>query len=430
MADYYISGNGSDSNAGSKASPLRSFRKFNTKAIALKPGDNVFVGAGEYDERNNRGGDVLAIKGVNGSKDKPITFTALGGALPILNSVNFNGIRIDASSYVVVDGFKLVGSIKNGEKLAGIKVDFAYAKKESTNKSNPLTNGNGLYGTKSHHITIRDCLFEDFPGGGVTFRDCDWITVTKNKIRNCASLTLYGSQGLSFLGSKDIDTNVSDYKIVVTDNEIWDCTSLIPWYRPDRESIISEGHGLMLDTNQEYKGLFLFQGNLVYNCGGAGIQIFRSNNARILNNTFANNANNPPTEKVGQVLLNGANNIIVKHNILLPNKDNKGQDKAALNVNGKQISVTDNIIYGTKKIWADAKNTTTENPKLTSDYKVSPESPPSVWKVLGTTQKTRIKTVTVVSEVRVEESFGFQKLRRETEKIISETENEEEVPTT
>jgi hypothetical protein len=68
-ADYYVSTDGSDDNAGSKSAPFKTIQK---AASILKPGDKCIIRGGRYHE-------TIKIENINAAEEKPIIFTAFAG---------------------------------------------------------------------------------------------------------------------------------------------------------------------------------------------------------------------------------------------------------------------------------------------------------------------------------------------------------------
>src|SRR5579871_4984245 len=109
MTTYYVSSEtGISGNAGTSSdAPLATLQ---AAANLVKPGDTVEVMNGTY--TGSAGGDVLDIT-TSGTASAPITFEAAPGQTPVINSSGaWQGINIEAS-YVVVNGFTVVGDAAN-----------------------------------------------------------------------------------------------------------------------------------------------------------------------------------------------------------------------------------------------------------------------------------------------------------------------------
>src|SRR5271163_2151372 len=156
MTTYYVSSEiGSNNNAGTAASaPLATLQ---AAANLVQPGDTVEVMNGTY---TTGGGDVLDIT-TSGTASAPITFEAAPGQTPVINSSGaWNAINIKAS-YIVVNGFTVVGDAANYNlqtALAGY----------STGNASLDGNGIAINTTSSvplpNHITIENNTVYNEPG--------------------------------------------------------------------------------------------------------------------------------------------------------------------------------------------------------------------------------------------------------------------------
>ena len=160
MTTYYVSSEiGSNNNAGTSATaPLATLQ---AAADLVQPGDTVEVMNGTY--TGPPGGDVVDIT-TSGTASAPITFEAAPGQTPVINSSgSWNAIKIEAS-YIVVNGFTVVGDAANytlSQALAGY----------STDNANLDGNGIDVMGNPGvnvpNHITIENNTVYNEPGGGI-----------------------------------------------------------------------------------------------------------------------------------------------------------------------------------------------------------------------------------------------------------------------
>jgi parallel beta-helix repeat protein len=68
---------------------------------------------------------------------------------------------------------------------------------------------------------------------------------------------------------------------------------------------ITDGEGIILDSNSGYTGGFLVQNNTVYGNGGPGIESFLSDNAVITGNTvYGNNTQNTQAASNSEIFIN------------------------------------------------------------------------------------------------------------------------------
>lgn len=95
---YYVSPDGSDTAAGTEGAPFRTIQR---AASLVGAGDTVVVRAGTY-AGFQLGWDFPQ----SGTASQPITFRADPGAvIQSRNGETSDGINLEGSSYVVIDGF-------------------------------------------------------------------------------------------------------------------------------------------------------------------------------------------------------------------------------------------------------------------------------------------------------------------------------------
>ena len=113
-ADLFVSSSGSDSNAGTSNSPLRTVQKGIDKA---RPGDKILLAPGTYKQD--------FITKTNGTRDKPITITGSDKAIVIgagrsrIAEVNHN--------YITLNGFTIDGLHGSSGSASGYRDKLIYA---------------------------------------------------------------------------------------------------------------------------------------------------------------------------------------------------------------------------------------------------------------------------------------------------------------
>ncbi|MCC5660534.1 choice-of-anchor D domain-containing protein [Nostoc sp. XA010] len=368
---YYVSGTGSDKNDGLKEGSA--FRTLQKVGDLVKAGDTVYVMNGTY---TNIYPNILSISNKHGTASTPITFTAYPGHTPVLETheKNWNAISITGSSYVVINGLTLVG--------ARDETTLEYALEHKDNLKNPATSGNGINVTyidgdekqRSHHITLSNNNVSKFPGGGIATAEVDYITVKNNVVSGNSWYSPYGTQGITMLNLWNSDENVTDYKVIIKDNTVFDNKQLVPWVNA---GTVTEGHGIMLDTssieNVAYQGKALISKNLIYNNGGGGIQIFKGENpVDIVNNTIYQNSQEL---SIGEVFLNSAKNVRVSNNIMYA----KDGESATSIVNSSNTSFDNNLAYNGAFKGTGSGNVLNKDPLFVNaangDFRLKPGSP-------------------------------------------------------
>src|SRR5580700_3588989 len=304
MTTYFVSSQiGSNENTGtSAAAPLASLQ---AAANIVKPGDTVQVMNGTYSAPAY--GAALDIT-TSGTAIAPITFEASPGQTPVIDSSGgWNAIDIQAS-YIVVSGFTVVGGAANynlQSALAGYST------------GNASLDGNGIVVNPSssvslpNHITIENNTVSNEPGGGIGIDGADYVQILNNVVHNNANWSAYGTSGITINSSVNLDTNAGPHDIV-SGNIVYDNAQLVP---SSGVGAITDGEGIILDSNQNYTSEILVENNTVYGNGSAGIESFLTNNATITgNNIYGNNTQNIQSQGNAEILINQSNNNTVTNN--------------------------------------------------------------------------------------------------------------------
>src|SRR5271170_4961578 len=341
MTTYYVSSEiGSNNNAGTSASaPLATLQ---AAANLVKPGDTVEVMNGTY---TTGGGDVLDIT-TSGTASAPITFEAAPGQTPVINSTgSWNAVNIEAS-YIVFNGFTVVGDATNytlAQALAGYSA------------GNPDLDGNGIVvttpggGVVPNHITIENNTVYNEPGGGIGTQNADYVQILNNLVYDNVHWSAFGTSGISINISANSDTNAGVHDII-SGNTVFGNAQLVP---TTGANTITDGEGIILDTNPGFVGEMLVENNTVYDNGSSGIESFLTNGAVITGNTvYGNNVGNVQPASDSEILINQSSNNTVTNNITT-NPDLP--PPAAPVISGDTVSVNTVTLTGT----AEAGSTVT-----------------------------------------------------------------------
>src|SRR5271155_2242055 len=296
MTTYYVSSEiGNNNNAGTSATaPLATLQ---AAADLVKPGDTVEVMNGTYTGNAPGGGDVLDIT-TSGTASAPITFEAAPGQTPVINSSGgWNAINIGAS-YIVINGFTVVGDAANytlAQAMAGY----------SGGNSSLDGNGIGVNATDSvplpNHITIENNTVYNEPGGGIYVQGADYVQILNNVVHDNAHWAAYGNSGISLGISANLDTN-SGVHDLISGNTVYGNAQEVPTIGGNT---ITDGEGIILDTNPNYTGEILVENNTTYDNGGPGIESFLTNGAVITGNTlYGNNTENTQAPSNAEIFIN------------------------------------------------------------------------------------------------------------------------------
>ncbi len=299
MTTYYVSSEtGSANNAGTSAgAPLASLQ---AAADLAKPGDTVQVMNGTY---------APVTITTSGTESAPITFEAAPGQTPVINSSGYwNGIDIQASN-IVINGFTVEGDATNynlSQAMAGYG-------------GNATLDGNGISVNSSssvplpNHIVIENNTVTNEPGGGIGTEGADYVQILNNKVTNNAHWSAYGNSGISVSESQNLDNNAGAH-IVISGNSVSGNAQMVPTGGVNNS--ITDGEGIILDTNPGYTGQILVQNNTVSGNGSSGIESFLTANATISGNTiYGNNTQNVQSASNSAVLINQSSNNTVTGNV-------------------------------------------------------------------------------------------------------------------
>lgn len=317
MTTYYVATTGSDSGNGSSSSPFRTIAK--AMRIDLKPGDEVVVRAGTYNEM------VRISK--NGSADQYIVLRSEkpGAAKITPPSDKDYGIHI-AADYVQVDGFEISGARK-----AGITANLV------------------------HHVKITNNESHDNKAHGISATRSDFVTIEGNVTYDNASVG--ARSGISVFQPQNIngDTSSKGFRIIVRDNISYDNVT--------KTGAHSDGNGIIMDDFRSTKAanskayLFpsLVENNVVYNNGGKGIQVAWSDYVTVRNNTSWHNNVDPIKKGTwhGELSnMNSSNNTWV-NNIAVTDKAISGNNTAIdstsfKNYTNKNVTWANNLTYNGK----------------------------------------------------------------------------------
>ncbi|MDZ4698935.1 MAG: right-handed parallel beta-helix repeat-containing protein [Rhodothermales bacterium] len=258
---FYVDPAGNDSNPGTSARPFR------TIAHAVKqvsPGDTVLVRNGVYREK--------VIISRSGTPDRYIVLKAVnqGGAkVEVAETGKTDGIKI-AANYVTVDGFEVYDP-----------------------NPGPGRTGNCITVWENHHVNILNNRVHGCGAAGIQVGRCDHILIENNVAYGNAKYNPSQSSGIGLYQARSVD-NAPGYHIIVRNNRSYDNINLV--FASFKPGETTDGNGIILDnfynegdTNVKYPHRTLIENNLIYNNGGKGLHVFKSDHVDVFNNTVYHN---------------------------------------------------------------------------------------------------------------------------------------------
>ncbi len=369
----YVSPSGSDNNDGlSEAKP---FLNIQSAVNLSEPGDTVLVMDGTYSQTEYPEGDVVTIM-KSGRADAWIALMAYPGHKPKLKSINWQGIKVEAS-YILVQGFTIEGDRDS--------VTLEYAMSQMSNTNNPTTGNTGIsiaalwpdLVVKPHHVIIRGNTIYKCSGGGIGTGNADYVTIEDNVVWGNAYYSPYAASGISTYQNWNSDDSTG-YKMIIRRNVVYDNMNLIPFYQSDPDPAkrtITDGNGIIVDDSRStqngsaqgaYKGRTLIENNIVFNNGARGIHAYLSDHVDILNNTTYHNSFQDQAGD-GEVTVFDSGDVRVFNNIIVARSDRNSLARyATLQQDSDSQIVKRNMVFGGLKFQADpAQNLIGIDPLIT-----------------------------------------------------------------
>lgn len=290
-ANYFVATTGSDTAAGTSAAPFRTIQRAANLVVA---GDTVTVRAGNY------AGFVLGFNNPqNGTASAPITFKADAGAtITSRNTTTADGIDIERSNYIIIDGFKITndGSMtrsairSSGGGIGDVIRNNTVQMNAGDNygiytafSQNLLVENNNVSGTNNAAMYIANSAVNP--------------TVRGNVVHNTGAIGIHFN-GDAGQGGTGIVTGA-----LIENNTVYET------------GVTSGGAGINMDGIQSSR----IQNNLLYNNHGKGMSLYTvdasagSTNNIIVNNTVIQASN---AADYALVIKDGATGNTVYNNVL------------------------------------------------------------------------------------------------------------------
>jgi hypothetical protein len=325
---YYVdAARGSDRNPGNDRKPFATIQAAHDVTM---PGDTVLIHDGTYRQTSAEAVLLVTRSGLPGAM---ITYKAYPGEHPVLHAETaWNHILIEAS-YIRIEGLEIAGNARNVSQVEAEKLSEKFMQGPASQSFGPETSAyetNGIIIRPAdqkasldrqitpRHIEVLGNRIHDVQGGGLSSLFADHLLFAKNVIYDTSYRTMYATSGISILGSQNTDDDRSDYTMVVRDNLLYRNRTEVKWAAI---KAMSDGNGIIIDSNRNddpkgepYLGRMLIANNIVYESGGAGIQVFASDNVDVLHNTVVRNSLTPGFQ-YAQLWVHKASNVRLENNI-------------------------------------------------------------------------------------------------------------------
>jgi len=158
---YYVSNDGYDENAGTKAKPFKSIDKVNT--LHLLAGDTVYFISGQIFK-----GTLSLVQGIEGSSKKPVIVASYGKGSAMIDAKDSTAIKVYKASYLKIQNLKLIGS---GRKDGNVKDGLAIINSAHVSLDHLDISGfqkSGLLIYSSQNVLANNISVHDNGSAGIT----------------------------------------------------------------------------------------------------------------------------------------------------------------------------------------------------------------------------------------------------------------------
>lgn len=347
---------GSDGNDG--RSPATAFATLQRAADAVVPGSTVLVLDGVYTSDGTV--NPLTIT-TSGRPDAWITFAAAPGHRPVIQIPREGGgatagIHLAGASYVIVDGFEVIGQNHT------ITPEEAAA----NDGSQALLNHNCIYVDGMgwgdlrpeipHDVVIRNNVVHGCSAAGIEANVADALTIAYNHVYDSAWYTVFGTSGIGLFRLTDAPGRgtTHGYANWVVGNLVHGNRNTLPW-RDGNPPGIYDGNGIIVDDSQHtqpaagphdaqgvpYTGRTYVANNVVHGNGGRGIHVYASSHVDVVNNTAHDDLHtDSPHIRFGEIDAEASIDVHVLNNV-------------AVNLTGKDVNADDGNVYA-YNLWSGA----------------------------------------------------------------------------
>ncbi len=358
---------------GGDGSVAKPFATIPAALAVVQPGDTILVGAGDYLERAG-----ITVR-VSGRPEAWIKIKAAPGTRPKIISSGWSGFGLTGGiAYVEIAGFELawVPDPKAAKPVDGVGIAPAYA---------------------SHHLRFLDNIVHGFGTGGICSLDCDYLHLEGNVIYDNCKTSPYGGSAISLCRAFNCD-EAPGYHNVVRRNICYDNELLVPVLESSGGNgrILTDGNGIIIDVFKRsranplkphtqdrngpllpFRGRTLIENNLMFNNGGRGIHIFRSEKVDVINNTCYLNQKSADIN-AGEFTAIEAGEVTFFNNIAFgrPEKRGNSQDGSrGVLWRNNLITSSDDILRHPGLISADPRFTAPGVAGPPEGFRLAPDSP-------------------------------------------------------
>jgi parallel beta-helix repeat protein len=328
---------GSDLNNGRGNSPSKAWATLSHAIANMNGGDHLLVADGEYIA------ETILIDSLHATAERPTLIKSMNPWGAVISRIeeahpDSSVIVIANSSFLQVEGFEIVDN-KTGLE-SGVDVR-----------------------DHSHHITIKGCYIHDCACGGISSRKSDYLTFEENVIRDNAKRNKWNCSGISVWHPIEVDQEPG-FHIIIRKNISFENECDIP-FTPLGHTTPTDGNGIIVDDyratqkienalGQEggFKSGTLIENNLCFNNGGKGINVFKSDNVTIRNNTSYHNLRvlHKYGDFSGDITIGNSNGLRFYNNIIVQNPDYPTSALRCYDNDSTNTKIFNNIFVGDVRV--------------------------------------------------------------------------------
>lgn len=290
----FVAPGGDDAAAGTVDAPFRTIQR----AVDLvRPGETIYVRAGDYHEFLRPAAGVWVDKA--GRPDAWITIRNYPGERPRVRTEGTGTFTIGRNAaYVEVRGFELVGMAAPESQFSGAGLAIA-----------------------GHHIRVINNQIHDFPASGIGTARADYLHVEGNRIWGNGRRSPQQGSGVSLYQNVNADGTGGVHN-VIRGNVIHDNENLEP---PAGGGPITDGNCVIVDDGRNtqngsphpaYGAATLIENNVCFDNGGRGIHVHLSDNVLARNNTLLHNARSAAIPQ-GELSVSHSGNVTFRNNLVI-----------------------------------------------------------------------------------------------------------------
>ncbi len=388
---FYVRTDGNDNNQGTVNSEAGAWQTLNHAFNQLSGGDTLLINDGLFLVQ------PIELVEIHGTPEAPTVIAAINQWEAKIrlkeNPEEGNTLVAFTCSYLEIDGLEVYGEAPN----RGTGIEIAKG---------------------SHHVTIRNCYVHDCGCGGISGRGSDYITVERNVVRHNATRSKWNCSGISFLLAENFDDKPG-YHMIIRNNVSFENECRFPFEHGGFD-VPTDGNGIILDlfnnginSTEEgekggYRSATLIENNLSFNNGGRGINVFRSDNVTIRNNTTWHNlfVLSEYSDDKAEVETYEAKNTQWYNNLIIQNEDLPVRATSFHVYGDEGVETANNIFVGESHFWPNA-------PEKTKD-KVLNKSEQKFAKLKKPTKNIKFKSVD-----DFEKYFGLKKGSPAIDEVIN-----------